>query len=171
LGDEAEVIGKVSERSGEKKINIKGEEDITVASHKDPLQPKHVKTGEIGEDYEGFLVIISGKIVSTHGSTFYVDDGSEKIKVYIKKSTGIDKPEMHKEDVVTIMGIVSEAYEAYRILPRFQDDVKLGKVLGAASEDKLAKTGTSFWLIIVIACLIMSLGCLLRFIARLRKIA
>ena len=154
LGDEVEVIGKVSEARGEKKINLSQGEDVIVLGSKKVPQPQLVKTGEIGENLEGKLVIISGKIVSTHGSVFYVDDGSGKIKVYIKKSTGIEKPEMHKGDEVTITGIVSEAYDSYRILPRFQDDVRLGKVLGA-SKDKLAKTGTSFWQIISLTCLLL----------------
>lgn len=160
LGDEIEVTGKTSEAQGEKKINIQDSEDVTIVSHKDLISAKSVKTGEIGEEYEGLLVIISGKVVSLHGSTFYVDDGSGRIKVSIKKSTGIDKPEMKKEDEVTIIGIVSEAYEAYRILPRFQEDIKSGKVKGVESEgkeEKLAKTGTSFWVMISISCLLASL--------------
>jgi len=69
-------------------------------------------------------------VTQTSGTTFYVDDGSGEAKVYIKESTHITKPKMKKDTVVTITGIVSRTNSGYRILPRFQEDVRLGRVAG-----------------------------------------
>lgn len=79
-------------------------------------------------DYENYLdklVKIKGKVTSTSGSTFYLDDGSGVVKVYIQSKTGIKKPEMHKNDIFEIIGIVDIYGQTWRILPVDQDDIKL----------------------------------------------
>ena len=75
----------------------------------------------------------TGTGTETNGDTFYVDDGSGEIRVYIKSSTKIDKPEMKKGTAVTITGVVSETTSGYRVLPRWQEDVRLGLVAGMTS--------------------------------------
>lgn len=126
LGDEITVFGKKSERSGENKINISDKEDVQVLSHKAPLKPKEIKTGELKEDYEGQLIKISGEVVKKSGNVFYLDDGSGKAKVYINKNTGIEKPEFEKGDKMTILGVESETSSGYRLLPRYQSDIREG---------------------------------------------
>jgi len=103
-----------------------------------------VKTGEVNEAMEGTLVRISGRVVKTSGATFYVDDGSGQIKVFIKSATGIDKPRMRQGNTVTITGVVSQTTTGYRILPRYQEDVLIGTVAGFTS---FPRTGVqSQWL-------------------------
>ncbi|MDZ4225597.1 MAG: OB-fold nucleic acid binding domain-containing protein, partial [Candidatus Andersenbacteria bacterium] len=99
----------------------------------DAPEAHQMETGAIGEDTEGWLVTVSGEVVETSGSTFYLDDGSGEVKVYIKPDTGINKPKMKKGMTVTVTGVVSETSSGYRILPRFQEDVIAGQVAGASS--------------------------------------
>ncbi len=132
LGDQIEVSGKVSEISGEKKINIADKNDIKIISAGNNRTPAEITTGSVKENFEGSLVRVSGQITKQSGNTFYIDDGSGEIKIYIQKSTNIKKPEWKKGDWVTITGVVGQTSTGYRVMPRYQEDLQTGKnVFGA----------------------------------------
>ncbi len=122
VGDRVRVVGETSEYSGEKRIKVKDPAGIIIIGTADPPAPKKIKTGET-KNYEGQLVQVSGRIVETSGSTFYIDDGSGKIRIYVSSKTGIKKPKMKKGDWVQIVGIVSRTKLGLRIMPRFQSDI------------------------------------------------
>lgn len=86
--------------------------------------PIEISTGDY-QSYENKLVVIVGKVTSTSGNTFYLDDGSGEVKVYIQSKTGIDKPEMHTGDVFKVIGVVDIYGSVWRILPRRQQDIIL----------------------------------------------
>lgn len=86
--------------------------------------PIEIKTGDYA-DYGNKLVKVTGKVTSTSGNTFYLDDGSGEVKIYIQEKTGIDKPEMHKNDIFEVVGIVDLYGKTWRILPQNQNDIKL----------------------------------------------
>ncbi|MCB0175213.1 MAG: hypothetical protein KDJ97_32200, partial [Anaerolineae bacterium] len=65
-------------------------------------------------------------------TTFWVDDGTDPAKVYIRSSTGIKKPFIEPGTTITVVGIVSQYSDPdnptrydYRLLPRFQSDLVL----------------------------------------------
>jgi RecJ-like exonuclease len=126
LGDEVSITGKVSEAQNEKKINVSEKADIEVKGQKGAPVPQEIRTGDLEEKHEGQLAQISGEIAKTSGNVFYVDDGSGQAKVYINKNTNIEKPKMEKGDAVTIIGVASETSSGYRVLPRYQTDLKSG---------------------------------------------
>lgn len=133
LGDVVRITGEYVVSSDEARIKVEEVGDIERMSSADAPEAHQLKTGEIGEEQEGWLVTIQGEVSSTSGDTFYVDDGSGEIKVYIKESTAIDKPKMKKGEAVTVTGVVSQTRSGYRVLPRFQEDVRLGRVAGMTS--------------------------------------
>ena len=133
LGDKVKVVGELGTSLGEYRLKLAQASDIKVVSAAEKPIPHQVKTGEIDEATEGSLVIIEGSVTETSGDTFYVDDGSGEVKVFIKDTTQIDKPSMKKGTDVTITGIVSQTSSGWRILPRFQEDVRLGRVAGLTS--------------------------------------
>lgn len=147
-GDRVEVIGQVSESFNEIYIKVAEDAYISVLGEGDLPDPLRVETGAIDEDAEGRLVVVNGQVVATAGNTFYLDDGSGEVKVYIKDSTGINKPVMRKGYYSRIIGINSQYKDEYRILPRFQEDLIVSKepieedVLGALTTE-LPETGHS----------------------------
>jgi uncharacterized protein YdeI (BOF family)/plastocyanin len=153
LGDYVEVVGKVSERSREKKINVQDKEDMKVISHKNLPEPAFVKTGDVKEPFEGQLIRVTGQITRSSGNTFYIDDGSGEIKVYIQKSTGIKKPDWKKGDWVTITGIVGETSSGYRVMPRYQEDLKSGKHVGGLGGNLPAAGLDIKWSLLIIILL------------------
>ncbi|OGD56962.1 hypothetical protein A2V71_03210 [Candidatus Berkelbacteria bacterium RBG_13_40_8] len=110
---------------------------------KEPINtiPIEIKTGEY-QDYLDKLVKISGKVTSTSGNTFYLDDGSGVVKIYIQEKTGIDKPEMHKNDIFEVIGIVDLYGKTWRILPQNQDDIKLVEAAPKIVKSSTAKAST-----------------------------
>lgn len=153
LGDQVEVSGKISERSGEKKINISEKSDIKVISPGASIDPAGIKTGDVKENFEGSLVRVSGQITKQSGNTFYIDDGSGEIKIYIQKSTNIDKPDWEKGDWVTITGIVGQTSTGYRVMPRYQKDLQTGK--NVIAEGEIPAAGID-WKVLIISIILIS---------------
>lgn len=136
LGDYIQVTGKLSEASGEKKINTSTSEDIVVLEPQEIVpEPIIITNEEIGESLEGALITIEGNIVDQKGQSFYVDyGGSDEIKISIKSTTEIEKPKLEDGQLVRVTGIVSQSKDIYQILPRYQEDIVLPGVLGAYEE-------------------------------------
>ncbi|EKD66955.1 MAG: hypothetical protein ACD_48C00657G0001, partial [uncultured bacterium] len=59
----------------------------------------------------------------------YLDDGTDEVKVYFQKGTGITPNIYHLGDLIKITGIVGQTKTGYRILPRSPHDmIKTGVV-------------------------------------------
>lgn len=132
LGDQVKVSGKISEKSGEKKINISEQKDVSVTGSGNPPQPAFLSTGGVKEQFVGQLVKITGQLTKSSGNTFYVNDGSGELKISLQKSAGLKKPEWKKEDWVTITGVVGKTSSSLRVMPRYQGDLQAGKFAGGA---------------------------------------
>lgn len=130
LGDKVRVTGTLASYQNETRLKIAQPTDIQKLAGGDPPVPHHVETGEIGEDWEGSLVVVQGEVTQTSGDTFYLDDGSGEIRIVITDAAKIDKPKMRQGMALTITGVVSETRSGYRLLPRFQEDIRMGLVAG-----------------------------------------
>jgi hypothetical protein len=87
--------------------------------------PIEISTGDF-QNYQNKLIKVTGEVVDTSGDTFYLDDGTGEVKIYIQSKTGIDKPTMHTGDIFEVIGIVDlYGTNNWRILPQNQDDIKL----------------------------------------------
>jgi DNA/RNA endonuclease YhcR with UshA esterase domain len=123
VGDSIQVSGEISNYQNGKRIKISSLDDIVILSHSPPPNPAIIKIVN-ADIYEGQLVKIVGVLDRSVGNTFYISDGSGEIRVYVASLTSINKPKMKKGDKVEIIGIVSITPSGYRILPRFQNDIK-----------------------------------------------
>ncbi|MCH8748534.1 lamin tail domain-containing protein, partial [Patescibacteria group bacterium] len=151
LGDTVQVTGELSSIRGEARLKLAASTDLKKMAAGDPPRAHIISTKAVAEDLEGSLVTIQGHVTRTSGDTFYLDDGSGEAKVYIKSTTGIDKPKMKRGSAVSITGIVSETTSGYRVLPRWQEDVRLGVVAGLTRFPATGFTGAAwlgFWLLL-----------------------
>jgi len=115
------------------------DEEIKIPINDEPVE---IKTGNIA-NYRDYLVKVLGEITRTSGNTFYIDDGSGEIKVYIQEKTGIDKPEMHTGDIFEIIGVVNLYRNTWRLLPQKQDDIKLIQAKDIEKSSMTARTSTA----------------------------
>ncbi|MCK5475739.1 MAG: lamin tail domain-containing protein [Candidatus Pacebacteria bacterium] len=133
IGDEIELIGRLSEIGGEKRILIDGTGYITILSRDNLVKPKLIFQSDLTDELVGSLIIIEGKVFEISKNLFYIGDENGKVKIYIKPDTGIIISDIKKNNWVTITGQVSKTSLGYRVLPRFQNDIKLAKTFGTST--------------------------------------
>jgi len=133
-GDVVELSGKVSEVQGKKRINLQKDSQFNLIDRWELPMPEMVATGEATEDLIGSLITMSGTLLEKKGDNYYLDDGSGEIKVYLKKTAGIPKPEVEVGYIMNVTGILDSTTAGYRLLPRSADDVSVGQILGATAE-------------------------------------
>ncbi len=149
VGDEIRVIGEMGSISNERRIKISQASDIIILSTHSPPQPLKTIIDQIGENFEGQYILVTGVVTKTSGSTFYIH-GSGEIQVSIRDGTGIKKPKMRVGDRVEIAGILSQYGDFYRILPIVQSDVRI------IQSSTLVKTGPNGVILIIIISAILS---------------
>ncbi len=133
IGDLIEITGTLSESRGETRLKMQGKEDIKFLLAQAPSLPQEFSIEDIDENIEGLLIQIQGELTEIKSSSWWLDDFTQEIKVYIKQSSGIKKGDIKVGDTLKITGIVSQFDEEYRILPRWPKDVEIiKKVKGAA---------------------------------------
>ena len=133
IGDEIELVGRLSEIGGEKRILIDDTNNITILTRDNLLKPKSISPNDLTDELVGSLIIIEGKVSEIGENLFYITDKNGEIKIYIKPDTGIIISDIKKDSWVTITGQVSKTSLGYRILPRFQNDIKLAKTSGIST--------------------------------------
>lgn len=140
IGDVVEVVGELSDVSGETRLKMSQKSDIAVVNHAGIPQPVAVDMLDVGEPYEGALISVHGEITELKTTYMYVDDGTEEMKVYFKRGAGIDKKLFALGNLVSVTGIVSQTKTGYQLLPRDQFDiVKTGVAESAIEEVKKAE--------------------------------
>ena len=136
IGDNIKIFGTFSESGGEKRIKVSAQKDILIISNGDEPEPYEINGKDIGENLEGSLVKISGEIVETKSTEFYIAcaDGGE-VKVYFKESSGLSGENYKAGNNVEIVGIVSQTATGYRLLPRFEEDIIIKDKIFAEKEN------------------------------------
>jgi hypothetical protein len=129
-GDWVVLRGEAYDYHGEREIRIYRDGDLLLHQGAgDPLKPTVLKTGQVDEDHEGLLAMITGQVVGYERYAIHLDDGTGPVRVYIKRETGIEKPWVEKGQTFSVIGVVSQYAEekpyegGYRLLPRYQSDL------------------------------------------------
>jgi len=146
LGEKLILIGKLKESRGEFQIYINSQNNISKESSNNntPL----LNLNNDFELLEGSLIKLSGTISNLSGSSFFVSTNLGDIKITILSSTGIKSIKKNKGDNVEIIGILSQyGYDLhnkpnYRILPRFNSDIKIIKKMKIIHSDNITYTST-----------------------------
>lgn len=123
IGAQVEVIGELSESSGEARVKISDKTNIKIVG-RFPRDPIQVELEHLDEEHEGALITVTGEATEIKSSSLYIDDGSAEGLVYIKKTTGIEKLDIKPGDQLTVTGILSQTKSGYRILPRAPEDIQ-----------------------------------------------
>lgn len=123
VGDRVEVSGELAESGSEARIKTSEKKDIVKIDHPGELLPYVVDIADIGEAFEGHLILVNGEITELKGSYMYVDDGSEEIKVYFKSGAGIQKNLLQEGNILTVAGLVHQTKTEFQLLPRSPHDI------------------------------------------------
>jgi hypothetical protein len=148
LGSRVELKGYLKIYHQEFEIKVNERDDIKCTGPGSPPPPLPITTSALLEPYEGMLVMLQGPAVEFKGrSTIWLNDGTDRAKVYIRQRTGIRKPFIEAGTPVTAVGIVSQYSDGpatrddYRLLLRYQEDLILPAPSPAAWPILLPETG------------------------------
>jgi hypothetical protein len=131
IGQSLTVFGYMRHRQGETQIYLRN----TWHVHAGPAEglvlqsPLPVLTGQIGDETEGWLVTVSGRVVRLESQAFWLDDGSGAMRVFFSTLAGWSRPRVRRGEWVTVTGVVTEATTArdtvqkFRVQPRTPADV------------------------------------------------
>lgn len=143
IGDKIIIIGKISSSAGEYQVRIYDPSAIIILETSKPPPARSVKIKDISDYLIGRLIKISGIVVRVSGSTIWISDGKNEIRIYLYSSTGIKKLGLKKGDKIVVSGILSKTSAGYRLLPRKREEIKTvkysSKKVAAASTDNVFK--------------------------------
>lgn len=97
------------------------------------IEPKPLKTAEVGEPNEGLIVKVQGKITQApssdapYGFKFSVDDGSGEALIFVNVQTGIPMSGLAVGQVVSVTGFSSQYDTHHEVDPRSPADIAAAK--------------------------------------------
>ncbi len=178
VGDEVTVQGELVEYQGGVRLKVKQLSDIVnLGRAREIIKPLVVSVDEIDNNLLGSLVTVEGELVEIKNSSWWLDDKSGEIKIYLKRSAQIDKAGFGLGDKLRVTAIVDKYANELRLLPRQSADIKLlGKVKGVSWPDtektainRLNEAKENSWIKYVIAILIAGLVILMIIVIRLKN--
>lgn len=130
VGDNINILGELTEVKKELRIKVQNIEDITILTNNEEPEITETYIENIDDNLLGYLIKINGEITEHKSDTLWLDDDTAEIKVYINKYTGIKLAKTEPGQSAEIVGILSNSTSGYRLLPRYQEDINIGQVLG-----------------------------------------
>jgi DNA/RNA endonuclease YhcR with UshA esterase domain len=94
-------------------------------------EPRGVRTGEVGEGEEGWLVRVRGTVVTEPendapwGWKVMVDDGTGAVMVFIDSETDVRAEDFRPGAEVEVTGLASQYDDHYEVIPRTREDVRV----------------------------------------------
>lgn len=144
-GNQVTITGELSSRSGEQRIKVTGNQEITITdSTEKSLEP--LSDPPIEPQTVGRLIKITGTVEDASGQYIYLNYQGKTLPVYIIRNTDIKKPRIKSGDQLEILGILSYYKDNFRLLPRYQSDI-----LVISSSENLPDSGSNFLLPIILA--------------------
>ncbi len=131
-GDLVQITGQVRLSQGRKRIAA-DRDGVKVLSASKSITPTAIALDQLSSEFADALVSVQGVISSSSGAKFLIDDGTAEGEIYLKSSTGIIKPRSATGDRLVVVGIVSVSTSGIRVLPRTIEDLRVERVLGAAT--------------------------------------
>ncbi|MFA5020841.1 MAG: lamin tail domain-containing protein [Patescibacteria group bacterium] len=149
IGDYIEVSGEVAVSSAGRRVKISGRDQIKLIEHHAAPSPHAIATTDVGDDYEGYLVSLTGDILEIQSRNLIVDDGSGETKVYLHNAIDLKGLNAKAGDKITVTGIVGRTASGHRVMPRGADDIKIqkGEVKGAFAGAEVAPNSSPDYLV------------------------
>lgn len=143
LGQKIKVEGRLNKAYGEWRIVVDELQSIQILPQIVLPSYLSLSLSQISDEFVGRLVKVSGKVSKTSGSVFYISDGSNILKVYVKPTTGIKKPKIKKGAKVVIFGLLSKTTSGFRLLPCYQKDIIVKQVVQDNLEEENITANTN----------------------------
>lgn len=126
------ATGRLRDYHGELQLYVSGPGDLQRFDPEDPIAPVRIRTGDMGEAWEGLLVAMVGRVVDVETRALWLDDGTGPARVYFREGGQARRPMVARGDVLRIVGVVSQYAQrlpyvgGYRLLVRTDADIGAG---------------------------------------------
>lgn len=124
-GDLIEANGELSEFNGEKRLKIQEVSDIKIISSGLEVATQVKDLANLGIEDIGTKIVVEGIVESPSGSQFTISNGSAKLKILIRNSALVKKPNLKSGQKVEIRGILSVYKDELRLLPFEPESVRI----------------------------------------------
>jgi hypothetical protein len=127
----AQVTGTLKDSFGLLILVPAAESDVTLGHAGFQPLPRLVATAAVGEQTEGKLVKVIGKITRApisdlpYGYKFWIDDGSGEVQIFVNLQTGIDLTGLRLGRLVLVTGFSGQFDADYEVLPRSPQDIRV----------------------------------------------
>ena len=135
-GDLVEIAGELSTAKNLPRLKITKSGYIKKISSNHSLVVASLSLDQIPSTPPHTLVKTQGEIIEKNKNKIFIASGENEAMVYAKPSTGIKLSFLEEGDIIEVTGILDEANNQIRILPRKKEDIKLTKVKGIAYENQ-----------------------------------
>ena len=129
LGDWIEVQGHLVDFHGEREIKISSSAQLRIIGPGAPPVPVLLRGDQLGEIYEGMLVMVVGRVSGFGRQELRLSDHYGEVRVYVREAVGWRRPWVERGDWWSAIGVVSQYaiqkpyVGGYRLLPRYRDDL------------------------------------------------
>lgn len=134
IGDEIEVIGKIS--SSGRRLKIYDINDIKITSKQNLIVINYLDNNI--DTYYGRLIYIEGTLVEKKGLNIIIENNGQRYNIYLKSKTNIKSSAYKVGNYIKIIGIVELLSGVYKIVPRYENDI----INYSTQKAKLANTVT-----------------------------
>ncbi len=123
------ATGRLRDYHGELQLYVSVPGDLQVFDADIAIAPVGIRTGDMGEAWEGRLVALVGRVMDVESRALWLDDGSGPARVYFREGGQAQRPKIARGDVLRIVGVVSQYAQrapyvgGYRLLVRADADV------------------------------------------------
>ncbi len=135
-GQPVEAKGELSSYHDELRLKVSPVSDILVIQPSKnpppaiaPVTPKPITGQPLLVTDVGRLVSLKGKVIKNSGQDIYLSHQDGPVKVYLIDLTGIKKPRLKTGRELEVTGILSYYDDYFRLLPRYQSDIKVLETL------------------------------------------
>ena len=128
LGQRVRVQGTLDEPNGQLAIHAAA---IGPLGDRDIPAPRVVRTGQLGERDEGWLVRVRGRVAgevvddSPWGRKVLVDDGSGPVLIFVDAESNVDVSPFRAGATVEVTGFAGQYDDHYEVVPRAQGDIRV----------------------------------------------
>jgi len=160
IGTEVRIEGTMSTAYGERRVKISDTNHIVPTGNLTQTNPIHFSTRDLNYPHVGSLIETSGQILSRSATKLIIEDGEDRMTIYLKSNPEIDANQFERGDKITIAGILTSYNAELRIRPRTEEDITvdepasavLAATTGSGKEilsDRKSRTGMAVVLVVL----------------------
>ncbi len=171
------IEGVMSTAYGERRVKVTNATDIVPTGDLTQAMPAQHDAKAFDEALVGLLIKTSGQILSRSSTKLVLEDGPDRVTIYLKSDPLIDANQFERGDLLTVTGILTSYNGELRLRPRAETDIHIEESAAVAfastSQDGKAllnqqQSRMGMTIVLVVATLLAALA-LMRKLPRRRE--